>query len=264
MTSTDSAALTIDPAPGFWRRIRLQPDAGVIRAGLEDDFHCFLLELRHSDGLITGLDVRAERIPWSTCDEAGAFLAEQIIGQPLQAAAKLDPHEHCTHLFELIVLCAAHANDAQLVQFDLRVPDREQGRTCATLSENGEVVLRWEMNGTLIEGSAPWAGRDLRELSRWKTSLPAVEAERAMLLRRVVHISGGRNSKSLAVERASDRGPARMGACFTYQLPRAENAFRTPDWVRDFSLAGTEPLQNFDPQWPICTVPIAIPVSINR
>lgn len=234
--------------PGFWRRIQLHPAPGRISAGLEDDFHRFLLQMTHDDGVITGIDPRGERIPWSTCADAGEFLAEQIVGQTLASVAQLDAHVHCTHLFELLVLCAAHAGDLAPTQFDLHVPDRQQGRTCATLHENGREVLRWELDGTRIEGSDAWAGRDLRQLSQWKSSLTRADAERAMLLRRVVHISGGRNSQNLNIERASDRGPSRMGACFTYQMPRALDALRTPDWVRDFSRAGAEPLRGFDPE----------------
>jgi hypothetical protein len=245
--SEQSTSVIAATTPGFWRRIQLHPAPGRISAGLEDDFHRFLLQVTHADGVITQIETRGERIPWSTCADAGAFLAEQVIGQPLMIVAGLDAHVHCTHLFELLVLCAAHANDSSPTQFDLHVPDRQQGRTCATLRENGCNVLSWQLDGTQIEGPGEWAGRDLRQLSQWKSSLSAADAERAMLLRRVVHISGGRNSQSLNVERASDRGPLRMGACFTYQMPRALDALRTPDWVRDFSQPGAEPLSGFDP-----------------
>lgn len=234
--------------PGFWRRIQLLPAPGRISAGLEDDFHRFLLQMTHADGVITGIDTRGERIPWSTCADAGAFLTEQIVGQTLASVARLDAHVHCTHLFELLVLCAAHADDSTPTQFDLRIPDRHQGRTCATLHENGREVLRWQLGGTRIEGPESWAGRDLRQLSQWKSTLTVADAERAMLLRRVVHISGGRNSQNLNIERASDRGPERMGACFTYQMPRALDALRTPDWIRDFSQPGAEPLRGFTPE----------------
>lgn len=234
-------------APGFWRRIQLHPMPGRVSAGLEDDFHRFLLQVTHTDGVITNVETRGERIPWSTCADAGAFLADRVIGQPLSVVATIDAHDHCTHLFELLVLCAAHATDLTSTQFDLHVPDRQEGRTCATLQENGREVLRWQLDGTRIDGPEAWAGRDLRQLSQWKSALTFADAERAMLLRRVVHISGGRNSQNLNIERASDRGPARMGACFTYQMPRALDALRTPDWVRDFSQPGAEPLRGFDP-----------------
>lgn len=236
--------------PGFWRRIKLHPSAGQISAGLEDDFHRFRIRITHVEGIITNVDAHADRFPWSTCPAAGAFLTEQTVGKHLQIVAGYDPHSHCTHLFELLVLCAAHAFDGQPTQFDIRVADRQDNRTCATLSERGVEVLRWKMNGTRIEAPDAWAGRDLRQLSTWKTSLSSTVAEHAMLLRRAVHISNGRNSNALVVQRASDRGPARMGACFTYQMPRALDAYRSPDWIRDFSHSDIGPLQDIDPQMP--------------
>jgi hypothetical protein len=102
------------------------------------------------------------------------------------------------------------------------------------------------VNGTLIEGPDEWAGRELRQLSSWKKSLSPVLAERAMLLRRALHISNGRTSRALVVKRAADLGAARMGACFTYQMPRALDAFRSPDWTRDFSRSDIEPLHDFN------------------
>jgi hypothetical protein len=219
-----------------------------MRAGLEDDFHRFLLRLTHTDDIVTGLETEAVRYPWSTCPAAGPFLIEQTLGQSLQRLASLDPHSHCTHLFELLVLCAAHAGDSHPTRFDIRVPDRQHDRTWATLSENGQEVLRWEVDGTLIAGPGDWAGRDLRQLSRWKGSLPKLLAERATLLRRGLHISNGRSSRALGINRAADLGAARMGACFTYQMPRALHALRSSDGgSRDFSRLGTEPLHDFNP-----------------
>jgi hypothetical protein len=234
--------------PGFWRRIKLHPSTGVLSAGLEDNFHRFRIEFTHADGLITGLQTHADRFPWSTCPAAGTFLAEQTISKPLQVVARLDPHSHCTHFFELLVVGAAHALDAEPTVFDIRVPDRKDGRTRATLSENGQQVLYWEMNGTRIEGPGEWAGRDLRQLSTWKHSLSPELIERAVLLRRVVHISNGRTSNVPKVARAADRGSARIGACFTYQMPRALDALASPDSIRDFSCSGIEPLHDFNPE----------------
>jgi hypothetical protein len=218
----------------------------MMRAGLEDDFHRFLLQLTYESDVITALETRAERYPWSTCPDAGTLLTEQSVGRSLQVVASLDPHSHCTHLFELLVLSAAHAQDTQALQFDLRVPDRQDNRTCATLNENGACVLRWEVNGTLIEGPGEWSGRELRQFSGWKKSLSTALAERAMLLRRALYISNGRASRALSISRAADMGAARMGACFTYQMPRALDAFRSPGWARDFSRSGAEPLQDFN------------------
>jgi hypothetical protein len=219
---------------------------GIVRSGLEDDFHRFLLELHHADGVVLSVTTRTDRYPWSSCARAGDYLADQVIGRSLETIGRLDPHSHCTHLFELLVVGAAHVHDFRSLQIDMRVPDRENDRTWATLSENGAVVLRWEVNGTRLEGSGTWAGRDLRDLSKWKKDLSPVLAERSMLLRRALHVSNRRTSKIDVGQRAADRGSARMGACFTYQLPRALESYRSPDFIRDFSHSGGEPLADFD------------------
>ncbi len=236
-------------ATGFSRRIKLHPTPGVISAGLEDDFHRFVVKLNHADGVITDLDARAERYPWSTCPDAGAFLAEQAIGKELETVAGFDPYIHCTHLFELIVLCAAHALDTKPTQFDLFVADRTKERTFATLCVNGDLLLRWDVDGTMIEAPDDWAGRDLRKLSTWKQSLIPIDAERAMLMRRVIHIPNGRGvSDEVMKSFTADLLRQRIGACFRYQMPRALEATQSPHWRRDFSLTDDDPLQGFDPE----------------
>ena len=235
-------------SPGFWRRIELHPAQGAIVAGLEDDVHRFLVRLEHRDGIIVGAVAKAERFPWSTCADAAPFLAEQLVGKSWQALAELDAHSHCTHLFDLAVLCAAHADDAGPVRFDMRVADRIEGRTNATLFENDVAVVQWQLNGTLIEGPAQWAGLDMRKLSVWKRDLTPAQARYAMLLRRAVYVSGARAHADRMVGRAADRGPDRMGACFTYQMPRALDAEASRNPLNDFSAADTGPLQGFDPK----------------
>jgi len=238
---------SLELQPGFRRRISLYPSAGLISAGLEDDYHRFLLELTHAEGVVTGLRTKAERYPWSTCSGAGEFLGEQITGRRLEEIASLDPRLHCTHLIDLVILSAAHAGDTGRLQFDLFVADRNEGRTWATLTENRDLVLRWELNGTVIDSPDEWSGRDLRRLSTWQQDLAPQQAERAKLMRRAVFISGGRAlPKKFEVERAADRGPERMGACFTYQMPRALDAVQSVHLRRDFSLTEDEPLEDYD------------------
>jgi hypothetical protein len=136
--------------PGFWRRIALHPRPGVVVAGLEDDVHRFALAITYSEGVITGVRTTAERTPWSTCPAAGGFIAEQLTGQHLAAVVDRDPREHCTHLFDLAVLCAARAQDRHATLFDMQVADRMDGRTCATLLEDGEPKLWWRVRDGVI------------------------------------------------------------------------------------------------------------------
>lgn len=233
---------------GFWRRVEIYSGAGVIGAGLEDDFHRFTLKLKHNGGVITAIESTAERIPWSTCPGAARFLEQQFVGKRLTAVAAADPYIHCTHLYELLALLARHATQTGSTRFDLFVTDPLNDWNVATLHENGRELLCWELNGSRILSPSDWSGRDLRQLSQWKARLTSQQAEQATLLRRAVHIARGRKQpQHREVRYASDRGPAQMGACYTYQMHRAQSAIPTPDWRIDFSSSGRRPLQGFDP-----------------
>lgn len=233
--------------PGLWRRIILQPGPGWIGAALEDDMHRFHLRIDHAGGRICSVKAEAPRHPWTACPGAVPRLSGELEGEALADVARRDAGQHCTHLLDLAILAAAHAGDGEPVRFDMRVADRVEDRTTATLDENGTEVLRWQLEDTRIVGPAPYAGLDLRKLSQWKKDLPPRDAERATLLRRAVFISGGRTFATIPEERATDRGPQRMGACYNFQLPQAEGSVRSPNWRRDFSMSGKEPLAGFDP-----------------
>jgi Protein of unknown function (DUF2889) len=232
--------------PGLWRRIILQPGSGWIGGALEDDMHRFHMRFDHADGRIVRAHAQALRHPWSACPGAAPHIADELTGELLADVARRDPALHCTHLYDLAVVLAAHARDTVPTRFDMRVADRVGERTTATLHENGKEMLRWQLVGTAIEGSSPDAGRDLRKLSQWKQDLSPRDAERATMLRRAVFISGGRQFVAPAEMRAADQGPARLGVCFNYQLPQASESTRTPDWRKDFSAGDTEPLAGLD------------------
>lgn len=233
--------------PGLWRRIILQPGPGWIGGALEDDMHRFHLRFDHAEGRITKAHAEALRHPWSACPGAAPHIAGELTGALLADVAARDPALHCTHLYDLAVVLAAHACDTQPTRFDMRVADRVDERTTATMTENGIEVPRWELEGTAITGG-DYAGRDLRKLSGWKQELTPREAERATMLRRAVFISGGRQYDFPAGETAASQGPMRLGVCFNYQLPLAAQSTRSPGGFHDFSMSGREPLAGFDPQ----------------
>lgn len=243
-------SVTSDPypawPPGFWRRIVLHPGPGWIGGALEDDVHRFHLRIDHSGGRITAVRAEALRHPWSACPGAAPHLALELTAELLTDVAQRDPAQHCTHLFDLAVLCAAHAADAEPSVFDMRVADRVAGRTTATLAIGGTQVIHWLLADTAIYGAEPWGGRDLRQLSKWKHELPPSLAEQAAVLRRALFVSGVRNHVVPADQQLAFQGSQRMGVCFNYQLPQAATSVRTPDWTTDFSASGTEPLAGFD------------------
>jgi hypothetical protein len=239
----EQASLYPSFPPGFHRRIVLQPGEGWIGGALEDDMHRFHIRIDHAGGRITALSARAVRHPWSACPGAADFISKELSGELLTDVARRDPFQQCTHLFDLAILSAAHANDTAPARFDMRVADRVGGRTTATLELDGAEKLRWQLDGTSIAG----AGRDLLLLSRWKHELSPHEAEWTTALRRAIYVSGARQYVPPPNNPTAAESPERMGVCFNYQLPQAETSRRTPDWHRDFSRSGCEPLERFDP-----------------
>ncbi|MCB2078533.1 MAG: hypothetical protein KDE55_12650 [Novosphingobium sp.] len=232
--------------PGLWRRIVLDPHPHWIGAALEDDLHRFNLRIDHSDGCIARVTAQALRTPWTECGGAAGFIAAELTGELLEDVARRDPYQHCTHLLDLAILASAHAGDTAQTTFDMRVADRVDERTTATFSRDGEEMLRWQLDGTLVVGG-PQDGLNLRKLSQWKSELPAEEAEQATVLRRAIYISGGRQFTPPPGLHAVDMGPQRMGVCFNYQLPQAESSTRTEGWRKDFSESGDTPLADFNP-----------------
>ncbi len=231
--------------PGIWRRIVLQPGPGWIGGALEDDVHRFHMRIDHAGGRITAVRAEALRHPWSACPGATSHIASELAGELLSDTARRDPLQHCTHLYDLAVVLAAHTEDTAPRQFDLKVADRIGERTAAMLLEDGIEQMHWQIEGTSITGPAPYAGLNLKQLSHWKQELPLPIAEQATMLRRAVFISGARQFDPPPGLKAIDQGPQRMGACYNYQMPQAGKSTRTPDWLRDFS-DGDEPLAGFE------------------
>jgi len=231
--------------PGFWRRILLQPGPGWIGGALEDDMHCFHLRLEHDGARVTKVAARAVRHPWTGCAGAPAHLAGKLTDAALADVARRDATLECTHLFDLAILCAAHAGDIAPSRFDMRVADRVDGCTTATLVQDGEERLRWRIDQTVIAGPDPFTGLDIKRLSQWKHDFPADVAEQATMLRRAVFVSGARQYPTPVNVTAGQQGALRQGVCFNYQPEQAASS--TPLFERrEFSQSGQEPLGGFD------------------
>jgi hypothetical protein len=239
--------------PGLWRRIVLQPGPGWIGGALEDDMHHFRIRLDHVDGRITAVHAAGVRTPWTACPGSAPHIEKELTGELLSEVANRDPTQQCTHLFDLAIVAAAHAGDTEPTVFDMRVADRVGatelggGRTTGTLSVNGVEKMRWQVEGTMITGPERFADREMKRVSKWKSEFPPDEAEWATLLRRAIFIGPARVYEPQFEKRASEMGPWRMGACYNYQLPQAEESIPIFD-RREFSMSGREPLQDLDPE----------------
>lgn len=247
MTGSDPQSRYPQFPPGFWRGVVLVPGPGWVAGAVEDDFHHFTLRLHHLEGRITGAEARAHRHPWTGCLGAPAHLAADLEGREMAEIAASDPRPHCTHLFDLAIACAAHAHDGEPTRYDMFVGDRVDERMTAVLQRNGQDVFHWLLEGSAIrDGSAQFAGRDLRQLSAWKAELSPREAQWALMLRRAAYVAGGRVIER-RVAHASQTALAPFAPCFNFRSPQVETSTRS-GIEADLSASGVEPLAHFDPE----------------
>jgi hypothetical protein len=226
-------------------------DATSATGALEDDFHHFVVRLRHDGAVVTALGSEAVRHPWTTCPGADARLGH-LVGMPLDARSTTvadhdDPHAHCTHVFDLVGLVVAHAwrharGGAARRRYDVVVPDRDaDDRTTMQLHRDGEPLLRWDVDRDRILGPDPWTGVPLRGgFLRWAESTLDTElAEAVIVARRATFISQGREHPYETGVVASEAGQ-RPGVCHSFQ-PAQITIARWTGRQRDFS-TGPGPL----------------------
>jgi hypothetical protein len=233
-------------ADAYRRRIvvtTLEP--GVVRSDLEDDFHHFVIRLRHDGTRVTAVDVDSQRWPWATCPGAAEPL-RKLAGMPLAdrftaAASWTDPKQNCTHQYDAACHAITHAaNGRERRVYDVEVPMSDPGTSATTvrLWVDGELDLVWQVTWAGLDApespfdAAPWKGGFMR----WADATLAPDAaERAITLRRGCDIGRGRNMDLDAVPVASELSPIMAGICHTMQPGIVEVAFRHVGSIRDFS-----------------------------
>jgi len=224
--------------PGFWRRFRITPADGRVSSELEDDFHCMSLLLHHADGIATALEPAMQRAPWTTCPGALSQLQRTFTGKALDDFPRLGQKTaNCTHLYDLALLAAAHARDAQPLVYDVLVADPVEGRRRAELRRNGIPILGWVEQGMRILEPEEVAGLELLSMQAWVQSLDPERQEAARVLRWGNLIANGR-SIPLAQQSDATRLPP---SCYSFQPERAALARRVGE-IRDFSKGLDEPL----------------------
>jgi len=195
---------------------------GEVRAVVEDDYHHFRVGLSHDGQRVTRTYSEALRRPYDLCLQAGERLEElvgvQLSPDPTFALRQVDARHQCTHQFDIATLAlAAATRGIRARRYEAAVPDAEEGGTVASLARDGVPVLQWAVQGQVVAGPDPYTGRDLgKGFTAWVASSVAPdEAEAALILRRAVFISGGRNVSQAVIEAL----PARS-ACWVHQPER--------------------------------------------
>lgn len=232
--------IPLDSLPGFRRRFRIIPAADQVRSEVEDDYHRMQVTLHHDGSRITAVEPRMIRAPWTTCPGAEEQLKQTFTGVEFAACvARGGKTDNCTHLYDLVLLAAAHARDAQPLVYDILVSDPVDGRSRAELRRNGETCLAWTLSAFKVVEPAELAGLPLNELRGWIETLDAPGQEAARLLRWGSILAHGR---VLSMDRQSDARRLPAGSCYTFQPQRAAQAQRIVA-VRDFSSSGRQPLE---------------------
>jgi hypothetical protein len=233
-------AAALQDLPGFRRRFRVTHGEGWVRSDLEDDYHHMHVTLRHADGVVTAVEPVMVRAPWTTCPGAVERLQQTFTGVPLAdfGGRNADKPTNCTHLHDLAVLAAAHAEDAEPLVYDVLASDAVDGRRLIQLRRNGEPVMDWvEEQGRLVEPAAA-AGLTLLQLRPFIESLDADGQEQARVLRWGAVVAHGR---AIPLEKQSDA--SRMPpTCFTFQPQNKVKAVRVGE-IRDFSRGPDRPLE---------------------
>jgi hypothetical protein len=233
---------SLDGRPGFRRRFLIEPSEGEVLARVEDDFHHMVVSLRHDGEAISAVDAEMVRAPWTTCPGAEAVVERTFVGVPLtQAARRGFKQANCTHLYDLAVLAAAHADDSAPTAYEILVSDPDPDQVEAELRRNGESVLRWSLRGMELTAPEEIAGKTVFHLRDWIASLPAAEREAAKILQWACLLAHGR---SLPLEQQSDATKLPSN-CYTFQPETAAHAVRVGR-VIDFSRGGRQPLEPGD------------------
>jgi hypothetical protein len=239
----------------YRRRILVRVTApGEVIADLEDDFHHFVVTLRHNDDAVVGVEAESIRWPWSTCPDAAVPL-RALAGAPLttrwtHAARWTSPALNCTHQFDAAAHAITHAarlvrgRDGPVRQYDVEIAAvlaRGDEVALNRLWVDGRLALQWHMQPARRPvdlpaqfAGAPWRGGFLR----WADEhLEPDFAERTCVLRRASDIGMGRGMPLDDIPVASQLPGSMRGVCHSLQPETAPVAFRNVGSIRDF--AGT-------------------------
>jgi hypothetical protein len=156
--------------------------------------------------------------------------------------------QQCTHIFDLTGLLMAHIcgqpRREPRRRYLASMPDRERrydqpglagfGPSVASLRQDGELVMQWEVDGDTITGPAPWGSRTQnRGFRAWTESLPKEQAEHATILRRAILVLCGRLIDLDAFDYFGQQVDDTR--CYSSQPERRNLARRCQGATRDYS-----------------------------
>jgi hypothetical protein len=233
---------------GYRRRILIEPAAKFVRAELEDDYHRMVVSLTHDGKVIAAVTSEMKRAPWTGCPGAMLQLQETFTDVALADVARRgEKSTNCTHLHDLAVFAAAHADGDESVAYDIHcgIPGDGTlgGRRRVSLWRNGACLLEWVLDGVVFVTPKELAGSTLRDLGPHIAAQEATQdkarAEAFRILRWAAIVAQGRMMDIPANLPATAFA---AGSCYNFQSERAASSHRRPGADVDFSRNGREPL----------------------
>ncbi len=234
--------------PAFRRRILIEPTPGRVVAELEDDWHRMVVTVQHKDGIAQAVEANMKRWPWTTCLGAIAQLATSFTGHPLADFTRRGAKsQNCTHLHDLAVFAAGHADGLAPVAYDVAVTDPTDGLREARILRDGVPVMTWVLRDAELLAPAQVAGLTLYTLNEWIAGLDRAEQEAARILRWAAILAFGR---AMDIPEGMSGTAFAGGSCYTFQPAIAAEAIRRPDVPRDFSQSGIPPMADRSRMFP--------------
>jgi hypothetical protein len=188
----------------FRRRLTLRrPTPATAEGELEDHIHHVAVTVSHHDGRVTGIEGRGVRLPWTSCPNASAELAE-LVGHEVGATPRVaDRTAHCTHLLDCAFAVVRFAgSDALERHYDVVV---DAGAATARRDDGLELVIG-------IDEPVP----------------PDLDPDRQELARLATRARWMRHSTTIDLDDFDELGatPVPPGSCYASQPQRIELARR--------------------------------------
>ncbi|MDO9598992.1 MAG: DUF2889 domain-containing protein [Azoarcus sp.] len=232
------------------RRVILAATDHRVVAGVEDDFHHFVVTVEHDGSHVTDVTADSKRTPWVTCPQSSVLL-KQLIGVPILVQGHadtrhIDPYSQCTHQYDLALMALSQAVRGGRRQYDISVTDPVDDTRHVRLTRDGQALIDWEIKGAIILSPPEMAGTNVRKMNMKElASIDSEMAEAVAVVRRALMLSDGRGIDYDRIPDPSIFAGRMSGACYSFQPERIPLATRNKGTVRDFTDHPDLPLKGF-------------------
>jgi hypothetical protein len=225
--------------------VRITGAPGRQQSAVEDDFHSFVVAIRHDGVSILGVEAESLRTPWATCPMAAEAL-QALVGLPLAGGLRMASETRtlaCTHMLDQAALAIAHApHGTPRLEYRMEVEAGPDRTVRAELARDGEPLFAWRVVKGVIEGGE-LDGVPVATITRHAAGrLSAADMEAAVALRRAIHVSGARRIDMDAIPNAGALVSTLAPTCYSLRHEIRSRALRNKGSARDWSGQGRWPL----------------------